>query len=99
MIIKIVVGIIICLFLLFIYCCCRVASEADQYMEEYKNEKMYKAFIYLNDENPLTMIVGGSNRSLIIDKLTDFYRKISGAAEIEVKLKEVVYINGDYRYK
>jgi len=39
MIIKIVIGIIICLFLLFIYCCCRVASEADQYMEEYKNEK------------------------------------------------------------
>ena len=62
-------------------------------------KKMYKAFIYLNDENPITMIIGGSSRKIIIDKLTDFYRKISGAAEIEVKLKEVEYNNGDYRYK
>ena len=62
-------------------------------------KKMYKAFIYLNDSNPLTMIVGGSSRKLIVDKLTDFYRKVSGAAEIEIKLKEVVYIDGDYRYK
>ena len=62
-------------------------------------KKMYKAFIYLNDETPLTMIVGGSSRKTIIEKLTDFYRKISGAAEIEVKLKEVEYNNGDYRYK
>jgi hypothetical protein len=64
-----------------------------------KMKKMYKAFIYLNDQNPLTMIVGGSNRSLVIEKLTDFYRKVSGAAEIEIKLKEVVYIDGEYRYK
>lgn len=62
-------------------------------------KKMYKAFIYLNDENPITMIIGGSSRKLIIEKLTDFYRKISGAAEIEIKLKEVEYVNGDYRYK
>ena len=62
-------------------------------------KKMYKAFIYLNDNNPITMIIGGSSRQLIIEKLTDFYRKISGAAEIEVKLKEVEYNNGDYRYK
>ena len=62
-------------------------------------KKMYKAFIYLNDNNPITMIIGGSSRQLIIEKLTDFYRKISGAAEIEVNLKEVVYENGNYRYK
>ena len=62
-------------------------------------KKMYKAFIYLNDNSPITMIIGGSSRQLIIEKLTDFYRKISGAAEIEVKLKEVVYQNGNYRYK
>lgn len=62
-------------------------------------KKKYKAFIYLNDNNPITMIIGGSSRQLIIEKLTDFYRKISGAAEIEVKLKEVVYENGNYRYK
>ncbi len=62
-------------------------------------KKMYKAFIYLNDENPITMIIGGSSRKLIIEKLTDFYRKISGAAEVEVKLKEVVYGDGNYRYK
>ena len=62
-------------------------------------KKMYKAFIYLNDNDPITMIIGGSSRQLIIEKLTDFYRKISGAAEIEIKLKEVEYVNGDYRYK
>ena len=62
-------------------------------------KKMYKAFIYLNDENPIIMIIGGSSRKMIIEKLTDFYRKISGAAEIEIKLKEVEYVNGDYRYK
>ncbi len=62
-------------------------------------KRMYKAFIYLNDENPIIMIIGGSSRKLIIEKLTDFYRKISGAAEIEIKLKEVEYVNGDYRYK
>ena len=62
-------------------------------------KKMYKAFIYLNDDDPKTLIIGGSNRQLIIEKLTWFYRNISGAAEIEVKLKEVVYENGNYRYK
>ena len=62
-------------------------------------KRMYKAFIYLNDDKPITMIIGGSSRSLLIEKLTDFYRKVSGAAEIEIKLKEVVYIDGDYRYK
>ena len=62
-------------------------------------KKMYKAFIYLNDENPITMIIGGSSRKIIIEKLTDFYRKISGAAEVEIKLKEVVYVDGNYRYK
>lgn len=62
-------------------------------------KKMYKVFIYLNDNDPITMIIGGSSRQLIIEKLTDFYRKISGAAEIEVKLKEVEYVDGDYRYK
>ena len=62
-------------------------------------KKMYKAFIYLNDESPITMIVGGSSRKMIIEKLTDFYRKISGAAEIDIKLKEVIYENGNYRYK
>ncbi len=39
MIIKILIGIVICLFLLVIYCCCRVASEADKYMEDIKYEK------------------------------------------------------------
>ena len=62
-------------------------------------KKMYTACIYLNDNDPITMIIGGSSRQLIIEKLTDFYRKISGAAEIEVKLKEVEYVDGDYRYK
>jgi len=62
-------------------------------------KRMYKAFVYLNDGNPITMIIGGSSRKIIIEKLTDFYRKISGAAEIEIKLKEVIYINGEYRYK
>ena len=62
-------------------------------------KRMYKAFIYLNDENPIIMIVGGSSRKMIIEKLTDFYRKISGAAEIDIKLKEVIYENGNYRYK
>lgn len=62
-------------------------------------KRMYKAFIYLNDNNPITMIVGGKSRQFIVEKLTDFYRKISGAAEIEVKLKEVAYENGNYRYK
>ena len=33
------IGIVICLFLLFIFCCCRVASEADKYMEDIKYEK------------------------------------------------------------
>lgn len=62
-------------------------------------KKIYKAFIYLNDNDPITMIVGGPSKKYVIDKLTDFYRKISGAAHIEIKLKEVEYIDGDYRYK
>jgi hypothetical protein len=38
-IIKIIIGLVISLFLLFIYCCCRVASEADKHLEDYENEK------------------------------------------------------------
>ena len=59
-------------------------------------KKMYKAFIYLNDNDPITMIIGGSSRQLIIEKLKNFYRKISGAAEIEIKLKEVIFNGRDY---
>lgn len=40
---KIFIGLLIGLFLLFIYSCCKVASDADRYMEEYKDEdKLYK---------------------------------------------------------
>ena len=39
MIIKFLIGLVISLFLLFIYCCCRVASDADKYLEELDNEK------------------------------------------------------------
>lgn len=62
-------------------------------------KKMYKAFVYLNDRNPIHMIVSGSSRRLIIETLTDFYQKISRCMEVKVKLKEVEYIDGDYIYK
>ena len=39
MIIKILIGLILGLFLLFIYSCCRVASEADKDMEDIEYEK------------------------------------------------------------
>jgi len=39
MICKIFIGLIISLFLLFIYSCCKVASDADKYLEEIKYEK------------------------------------------------------------
>lgn len=39
MIIKVLLGLLLGLFLLFIYSCCRVAGETDKYMEEYENEK------------------------------------------------------------
>lgn len=43
MIIKLLIGLLIGLFLLIIYSCCKVASDADRYMEEYKDEeKLYK---------------------------------------------------------
>lgn len=62
-------------------------------------KKMYKAFIYLNDNNLIAMIIGFKGREYIIEKLADFYRDISGIAEIYFKLKEVTNVNGDYRYK
>ena len=62
-------------------------------------KRLYKAFVYLNDNDPITMIVSGKNKKEVTLLLTDFYRKISGAAEIEVKLREVIYINGNYKYK
>lgn len=37
--IMILIGIVICLFLLVIFCCCRVASDADKYLEDIENEK------------------------------------------------------------
>ena len=39
MIIKILIGLLIGLFLLFIYSCCRVASDADKYLEDKYDEK------------------------------------------------------------
>lgn len=39
MIFKIIAGLIISLFLLFIYCSCRVSSEADNKEEDIKDEK------------------------------------------------------------
>jgi len=39
MVFKIVLGLLIGLFLLLIYSCCRVASEADKYLEDKYYEK------------------------------------------------------------
>lgn len=39
MFLKLIIGLIIGLFLLFIYSCCRVASDADKYLEDIENEK------------------------------------------------------------
>ncbi len=39
MIIRVFIGLLVGLFLLFIYSCCRVASEADKYMEDIEYEK------------------------------------------------------------
>lgn len=39
MIIKVLIGLLIGLFLLFVYSSCRVASDADRYMEEKEYEK------------------------------------------------------------
>ena len=39
MIIRVFIGLLVGLFLLFIYSCCRVASEADKYLEEKEYEK------------------------------------------------------------
>ena len=39
MIIRVFIGLILGLFLLFIYSCCRVASDADKYLEEKEYEK------------------------------------------------------------
>ena len=39
MLIKIVLGLLLSLFLLFIYSCCKVASDSDRYMEEFKDEE------------------------------------------------------------
>jgi hypothetical protein len=39
MIFKIIIGLLIGLFLLFIYSCCRVASDADKYLEGKEYEK------------------------------------------------------------
>ena len=36
---KVLIGLLIGLFLLFIYSCCRVASESDKNMEDIENEK------------------------------------------------------------
>ena len=38
MIIKLLIGLAISLFLLFSYSCCKVASDADKYMEEHRYE-------------------------------------------------------------
>ena len=39
MIIRVFIGLLVGLFLLFIYSCCRVASEADKDMEDIEYEK------------------------------------------------------------
>lgn len=39
MIIRVLIGLLISFFLLFIYSCCRVASDADKYLEEKEYEK------------------------------------------------------------
>ena len=39
MFLKFIIGLLIGLFLLFIYSCCRVASDADKYLEDIENEK------------------------------------------------------------
>ena len=39
MFLKLIIGLIIGLFLLFIYSCCRVASDTDKYLEDKYDEK------------------------------------------------------------
>lgn len=62
-------------------------------------KKTYRAIID-NDGHVTTMIVGGESKKSVTKELTDFFMKtkqIKDYRKFEVHLKEVMYIDGEYK--
>lgn len=62
-------------------------------------KKTYRAIID-NDGHITTMIVGGESKKSITKELTDFFiktKQIKDYRRFDIHLKEVMYINGEYK--
>lgn len=62
-------------------------------------KKTYRAIID-NDGHITTMIVGGENKKSVTKELTDFFiktKQIKDYRRFDIHLKEVIYINGEYK--
>lgn len=61
--------------------------------------KTYRAIID-NDGHITTMIVGGESKKSVAKELTDFFiktKQIKDYRRFDIHLKEVIYINGEYK--
>ena len=62
-------------------------------------KKTYRAIID-NDGHITTMIVGGESKKSVTKELTDFFiktKQITDYRRFDIHLKEVMYINGEYK--
>ena len=62
-------------------------------------KKAYRAIID-NDGHITTMIVGGESKKSVTKELTDFFiktKQIKDYRRFDIHLKEVMYINGEYK--
>ena len=62
-------------------------------------KKTYIAIID-NDGHITTMIVGGESKKSVTKELTDFFiktKQIKDYRRFDIHLKEVIYINGEYK--
>lgn len=62
-------------------------------------KKTYRAIID-NDGHITTMIVGGESKKLVTKELTDFFiktKQIKDYRRFDIHLKEVMYIDGEYK--
>ncbi len=62
-------------------------------------KKTYRAIID-NDGHITTMIVGGESKKSVTKELTDFFiktKQIKDYRRFDIHLKEVMYINGEYK--
>lgn len=58
--------------------------------------KKFRAYVRLDDESPIEMIISEKSKESAKKKLVDFYNKLDRNLKIDIKIEEVYFDGNNY---